>query len=127
MKKWITKMEKDFLKNYKNFKDFQFGDNKAYWDLCIESLKSKDFISYMINANDLNKIPPVKSFLLYYEKEVLELNGKSKYKLSKNIKQAMGAFYGMFFKNVLNYKDRKTISITMNQKFNLVSASTFIK
>ncbi len=127
MKRWVNKMEKEFLLNYKNFKDFKEGSNVEFWKLCCKSLMNKKFTNYMIAANDLNGIPPVKSFLLFYEEEVLKLNGKDKYTLSKNIKQAIGAFYGMFFKFILKYPHRKTISITMNEKFNLATASIFTK
>lgn len=121
------KLEREFLIKYKNFKNFKEGDFKPYFDLCMKSLDNYKFFTYMKTCNDLNKIPPVKSFLLYYEKEVLDLIGDDE-TLDTYCKRGIGAFFGMLFKYVLGYsKQAKSIKITLNKRFKISTASVFTK
>ena len=121
-------MDKKFLNHYKNFKKFKEGSYKAYWELCFSSLSNRDFLSYMILCNDLNGIPPVKSFLLYYKKQIKALTGNNNCKLDSFTRRSIGAFFAMLFQYVLGYdqKQTKIIRVSM-KKFGLVTASVFIK
>jgi hypothetical protein len=123
-----AKMEKDFLVHYKNFKNFKEGEYKAYWDLCFMSLENRDFITYAILCNDLNGIPPVKSFLLYRKEEIKQLSSNNDCRLDSYTRKSIGAFFGMLFQYILGYdKDKtKTIRVTMKE-FGLTTASVYLK
>ena len=123
-----VKMEKDFLIHYKNFKNFKEGEYKPYWDLCFMSLENRDFVTYAVLCNDLNGIPPVKSFLLYRKEEIKQLSNNNDCKLDDYTRRSIGAFFGMLFQFVLGYdKDKtKSIRVTMRE-FDLSTSSIFIK
>lgn len=123
-----NEMDKEFLEYYKNFKNFKEGEYKQYWDLCNRSLSNREFISYMILCNDLNGIPPVKSFLLYHKDGIEHLSGNKDCKLDAYTRRSIGAFFGMLFQYVLGYNHSKTkiVRVTM-QEFGLSTASVFLK
>ena len=123
----IDKMNNEFLIKYKNFKNFKEGTYKPFWDLCITSLSNQEFYSYMILCNDLNNIPPVKSFLLYYEQEIIDLTGNPNGILDVYCKKGIGAFYGMLFRFILGYTTRKSVKVTMKKKFDVSTAYIFTK
>lgn len=121
-------MDKEFLDYYKNFKNFKEGEYKLFWDLCFDSLSNRDFVTYMVLCNDLNGIPPVKSFLLYHDFEISELAGKNDSKLDHYTRRSIGAFFGMLFQYILGYNEVKTKSVRVTMKdYNLSTASVFLK
>ena len=121
-------MEKDFLVHYKNFKNFKEGEYKAYWDLCFMSLENRDFVSYMLLCNDLNRIPPVKSFLLYRREEINQLSINNDCKLDDYTRRSFGAFFGMLFQYILGYDKDKTKSVRVTMKeLGLTTALVFSK
>jgi len=123
-----VKMEKEFLDHYKNFKKFKEGEYKPYWDLCFTSLSNRDFFSYMVLSNDLNGIPPVKSFLLYHKEEIQALSSNNDCKLDNYTRRSIGAFFGMLFQFILGYNQDKTKSIRVTMReFDLLTAAVFIK
>lgn len=135
VRKWVDymnymqlEMEKKFLTHYKNFKNFKEGEYKPYWELCFDSLLNRDFFAYMVLCNDLNGIPPVKSFLLYHYDQIERLTENNDCKLDSYTRRSIGAFFGMLFQFVLGYDKSKTKSIRVSmQEFNLSTASIFIK
>ena len=121
-------MDKEFLNYYKNFKKFKEGSYKTYWELCFNALSNRDFVSYMVLCNDLNGIPPVKSFLLYHQKQIKELTGNNTCTLDSFLRKAIGAFFGMLFQYVLGYDQNQTKTVRVSLKvFGLVTASVFNK
>ena len=128
MKTLQFQIDNEFLNHYKNFKKFKEGSYKSYWELCFSSLSNRDFLSYMILCNDLNSTPPVKSFLLYHQKQIKDLTGNDNCKLDSFIRRSIGAFFGMLFQFILGYNPSKTKSIRVSMyDFGLLTASVFIK
>jgi hypothetical protein len=128
----ITRVKDDFANKYKNFKDFQGNKDKEYhqfWNLCIKSLGDRDLLVGIIFANDLFEIPPVKTFLGYYQKEINAIVSKREKGVYLELyeKQAIGAFWAMVFRFVLDYPDdaRKSISIASRDFFGVKTATAY--
>lgn len=94
----------EFPKVYKPFS--KFVDSGELWDECINVIFDEDLMEKIIFCNDILKIPPVKVFM--------SVTTEIQEDLSDYEKKAVGAFWGFVFKNILNYKDQKSISIRIN-------------
>jgi hypothetical protein len=70
-------------------------------------------------------IPPVKTFLTYYRDDFILLTGDKRARLDIFLKRAIGAFWGMVFKFVLNYTEQKSVSVSMNEYFFVKTASVY--
>ena len=82
----------------------------------------------MILCNDLNGIPPVKSFLLYHKDHVAHLTFNKNCILDVYTRRSIGAFFGMLFQYVIGYNQNKTKSIKVTMRdYNLSTASIFLK
>ncbi|HHY05442.1 MAG TPA: hypothetical protein GX532_00445 [Clostridia bacterium] len=115
-----------FADIYHPFKEFQQNIiYKKYWDKCIEAISHRELLSHMIFCNDLFEIPPIKTFLMYYQADFVKITGDEKAELTSFIKKSMGAFWGMVFKFVLQYQGQKNVSVSMNKVFMLKTASYF--
>lgn len=113
--------------HYKQFREFQFGAQyKPYWELCMQALLDEELLGHIIFCNDLHHIPPVKSFLLYYRKELREITGREDAMLEIFVKKAIGAFWGMVFKFGLGYQAQESVSISLNREFMVRTASCFM-
>lgn len=116
-----------FSDNYRHFKEFQLSpEYRPYWDKCMEAVKDRELLSHIIFCNDLLHIPPVKTFLLYYEGDFVSITGREDAALDTFVKKAIGAFWGMVFKFALGYRDQESVSISLNQKF-FVRTATYFK
>lgn len=113
--------------HYKQFREFQYGAQyKHYWELCIAALLDEELLGHIIFCNDLHRIPPVKTFLLYYRKELQEITGREDAMLEPFVKKAIGAFWGMVFKFGLGYQAQESVSISLNREFMVRTASCFM-
>ena len=122
-----AQVEQHFSDNYRHFKEFQLSpEYRPYWDKCMEAVKDRELLSHIIFCNDLLHIPPVKTFLLYYEGDFVSITGREDAALDTFVKKAIGAFWGMVFKFALGYRDQESVSISLNQKF-FVRTATYFK
>ena len=122
-----AQVELHFSDNYRHFKEFQLSpEYRPYWDKCMEAVKDRELLSHIIFCNDLLHIPPVKTFLLYYEGDFVSITGREDAALDTFVKKAIGAFWGMVFKFALGYRDQESVSISLNQKF-FVRTATYFK
>jgi len=122
----VDKVANEFSERYSHFKGFQQNPNyKKYWNKCIEAISDKVLLSHIIFCNDLFAIPPVKTFLTYYEKDFIVITGKEDAELDVFIKKSIGAFWGMVFKFVLNYQGQKSTTVSLNKKFKVSTATHF--
>lgn len=113
--------------HYKQFREFQYGERYTpYWELCMRALLDEELLGHIIFCNDLHHIPPVKSFLLYYRKELREITGREDAMLEVFVKKAIGAFWGMVFKFGLGYQAQESVSISLNREFMVRTASCFM-
>ena len=120
-------VSEDFAQRYKHFKEFQnAGKYRAYWDLCVGAVEDRELLGHIIFCNDLHHIPPVKTFLLYYRKELQEITGREDAALDVFVKKAIGAFWGMVFKFGLGYQAQESVSISLNREFMVRTASCYM-
>ena len=116
----------NFATVYPHFKDFQQNEKyRAYWDICINTLRDKELVVCIKFCNDLFAIPPVKTFLTYYREDFIKIMGSEKAALDNFIKRSIGAFWGMIFKYVLEYRIQKSVSVSMKDCFMIKSASVY--
>ena len=119
-------VEQGFSLRYRHFKEFQEDPAyRPYWNKCMEAVKDRELFSHIIFCNDLLHIPPVKTFLLYYEQDLIRITGREDAALEPFVKKAIGAFWGMVFKFVLGYRDQESVSISLNQRFFVRTATCF--
>ena len=122
----VQKITDRFADTYPHFKEFQQSpEYRAYWDKCIESVANRDLLNNIIFCNDIFSIPPVKTFLTYYRDDFILLTGNKQARLDTYVKRAIGAFWGMVFKFVLDYKEQKSVSVSMNEYFFVKTASVY--
>lgn len=72
-----------------------------------EAVRDRELFSHIIFCNDLLRIPPIKTFLLYYEQDLIRITGREDAALELFAKKAIGAFWGMVFKFALGYQDQE--------------------
>lgn len=122
-----SKVELQFSDYYKQFKDFQLkGEYRAYWELCMEAVRDAELLGHIVFCNDLFRIPPVKTFLLYYEQELVRITGREDAALDSYVKRAIGAFWGMVFKVCLGYQAQESVSISLTQRFMVRTATCYM-
>ena len=113
-----THVEMQFPAHYCHFREFQESpDYRLYWDKCMEAVRDRELLSHIIFCNDLLRIPPIKTFLLYYEQDLIRITGREDAALELFVKKAIGAFWGMVFKFTLGYQDQESVSVSLNQRF----------
>ena len=116
-----------FSDHYHHFRGFREApDCRPYWDKCIEAVRDRELLSHIVFCNDLFHIPPVKSFLLYYERDLISMTGRDDAALEPFVKKGIGAFWGMVFKVILGYRDQESVSVSLNQKFFVRTATCFL-
>ncbi|MDR3332494.1 MAG: hypothetical protein LBT08_07685 [Synergistaceae bacterium] len=122
----IKKTEGEFAEKYANFREFQYDVKyRAYWDKCMEAISNRDLLLHIVFANNLFEIPPVKTFLLYYRKDFTVITGRPDARLDDFVKKGIGAFWGMVFRFVLDYQDKKSVSVSMSEFFGVKTATCF--
>ena len=105
-----SQVELHFADHYHHFKEFQMSPAyRPYWDKCMEAVQNRELLSHIIFCNDLFHIPPVKTFLLYYEQDLISITGREDATLELFVKKAIGAFWGMVFKFVLGYQGQESV------------------
>lgn len=120
-------VEEQFSCYYRHFKEFQEASAyRPYWDKCMEAVRNQKLLSHIIFCNDLLHIPPVKIFLLYYEADFISITEREDAALDSFVKKSIGAFWGMVFKFVLHYQAQESVSISLNQRF-FVRTATYFK
>lgn len=120
-----NKVTVEFSAIYTHFREFQENDEyKKYWDKCMDAILDKELLSHIIFCNDVFCIPPVKTFLTYYQNDFIQLTGRDDAKLGLFVKKSIGAFWAMVFKFVLKYKSQESVSVSMN-KFFMVKTATY--
>lgn len=113
--------------HYKQFREFQYGAQyRPYWELCMAALLDKELLGHIIFCNDIHRIPPVKTFLLYYRKAFQEITGREDAMLETFVKKVIGAFWGMVFKFGLGYQAQESVSISLNREFMVRTATCFM-
>lgn len=118
--------ELHFSNYYRHFKEFQISPvYRPYWDKCMEAIQDRELLSHIIFCNDLFHIPPVKTFLLYYEQDFVSITGREDAALDLFVKKAIGAFWGMVFKFVLGYQGQESVSVSLNHMFFVRTATWF--
>ena len=128
---YITKdltalVEADFSRRYPHFKEFQQNPAyRPYWDKCMEALANRELLSHIIFCNDLFHIPPVKTFLLFYQADFIAITGRENAALAPFIKKSIGAFWGMVFKFGLGYREQESVSVSLNRRFLVRTATWF--
>jgi hypothetical protein len=121
----VSKVTSGFSMKYTHFKEFQQNAYYSkYWNKCIEAISDKELLSNLIFCNDIFCIPPVKTFLTYFENDFVVLTGHENAELEIFVKKSIGAFWGMVFKYGLNYQEQKSVTVSMNKMF-LVSTATY--
>ena len=124
----VKEIESGFSEKYANFKEFQYDAKyKAYWDKCLEAVSDRELLSHIVFCNDLFETPPVKTFLLYYKNDFILITGSSKATLDVFVKKSIGAFWGMAFRYVLGYTEKKSVSVSMFEYFGVRTATCFAK
>ena len=122
----VQQVTNGFADIYSHFKEFQHSSKyRAYWDKCVESIADRDFLICAIFCNDVFAIPPVKTFLTYYREDFIRITGDERARLNIFEKRAIGAFWGMVFKFVLDYREQKSVSVSMNEYFFVKTASVY--
>lgn len=92
----------------------------------MAALLDKELLGHIIFCNDIHRIPPVKTFLLYYRKAFQEITGREDAMLETFVKKAIGAFWGMVFKFALGYQAQESVSISLNREFMVRTATCFM-
>jgi len=117
---------KGFPEKYVHFREFcEKQEYRPYWEKCLECLGDRDFVVCVKFCNDVFGIPPVKTFLSYYLNDFIRLTGNADARLDLFVKRSIGAFWGMVFKFVLNYKAQESVSVSMNQHFMVKTATRY--
>ena len=122
----VQAVAQGFSEKYPHFKEFQNDERfLPYWRLCMQALQDRDLLGHIVFCNDLFSIPPVKTFLNYYEEELVPLIGRADARLDDFVKKAVGAVWGYVFKVVFEYKSQKSVSVSMNKMFFVKTATCY--
>lgn len=128
------KVERDFTKEYMNFSEFaQNQVYKAVWDLCLDTLASRDRLVNIAFCNDVYQIPPVRVFIDINRDKIDEVVKQDTEcilfredgTMKNYLKQSIGAFWGMVFKYGMGYQRRKTASVVKDNYYGIQTASRF--
>ena len=120
----ITFDEEFFLRTYRGSEKF-LTEGKIYYDAFLELLKDEDLLEKIRFANDVHKIPPLKSYILYLRDVCGRDIFNEKIKDAK-IKQGIGACFGYLYKFI--YGGYESVQAWVNdEKTGIVTASYFTK
>lgn len=115
--------EKDFLRTYRGTEKFITEETK-YFKLFLELLQDEKLLENIKFANDVLKVPPIKTFVTYerdyLKKDIFNEN------MSANAKRGLGACFGYLYKFV--YKGYESAQTWFNdEKTGIKTASYYIK
>lgn len=99
----------EFPVKYRRFGGFV--DSGDLWDEICVVLKDADFLAHLCFCNDVMRIPPVKTHLMYSEFRRGAASGRE---LTAPEKQSLGAVYGFLFKEVFGYDQQESVSCVIN-------------
>lgn len=126
IKDLAAQIEADFPRYYHHFKEFQDSPKyRPYWDKCMDAVGDRELLSHIVFCNDLFHIPPVKTFLLFYESDFIAITGREDAALEPFVKKSIGAFWGMVFKFGLGYRGQESVSVSLNRRFFVRTATWF--
>ena len=86
------------------------------WEKVLYVIDDEDLVKNFVFANDVLKIPPVKTFIMYFELQEFEFEN--------TMKQNLGAAFGCLFYDLLGYADKTSVSCRIA---NVKMASLFLK
>lgn len=123
-------MTKEFSVKYKNFKEFQNdGKYQDLWRLCMSTMESTEYMNIILFCNNVYQLPPVKVFLDLRREEIENLLNNTNYfedgEMKTFVKQSIGAFWGMVFRFLLLYPERKSVSVVKDKYWGVQTASRF--
>lgn len=122
----VQQTNQGFAQKYPHFREFQSReDNFPYWRLCVQALSDRDLLGHIIFCNDTFFIPPMKTFLTVFEKELVGITGRPDAQLDDYVKKSLGAVWGYVFKVLFEYAGQKSVSVSMNKKFMLKTATYY--
>ena len=118
----ITFNEQDFLKTYRGTETFVTKDSQYYTPF-LELLKDEALLEKIRFANDVLKVPPLKSFILYHRDYLKDeiFNGK----LEPRTKRGLGACFGYLYKFIYGGYEAEQVWFDDKQYTKLKSASYF--
>ena len=93
-------IRRDFARKYCRFASFP-GSGKL-WDSLVETVADRELLSHYQFCNDVMGIPPARVHMRLWGGRLGEL--------SREEKQAMGAFWGFVFKEALGYTGQQSVS-----------------
>lgn len=110
----------DFISVYKG--TTKFCDTE-YFRAFYDSIDDKELYSHIIFNNDVLKLPPILTFVMYRQSIGDELFNK---RMEKTDKRCLGACFGYLFKYVLGYN--RPVSVWVGEdKTDIKNASYFVK
>lgn len=115
----VANIYSDFAVTYKGAA--KFVDSGALWDFCIQTISDPLCMEKIVFANDL-EIPPVKSVLLFYEREIHPVET---FEFTAQQSRSIGALMGFVFRFVLGYQDQKE-RCSVN-RYGVHTATRFLK
>ena len=115
--------EQEFLRIYRGTESLVTTESK-YYKLFLELLHDDDLLKKIKFANDVLKIPPIKTFIIY-EREYLNKDVFNE-KMSHVAKRGLGACFGYLYKFI--YKGYESEQTWFNDdKTGIKTASYFVK
>lgn len=114
----VKSVSQNFAKTYRGAANFVNSGN--LWNFCINTISNPIYMSNIVFANDLG-IPPVKSLLLIYKREV---NPPSGFEFDANTSRSIGALMGYVFKFVIGYTNQKERCTV--EEFGIKTATRFL-
>lgn len=120
----VSEVSSEFAARYPQFSKLQNDiQYRPYWDLYNRAIGNADFLRGAIFCNDVFRIPPVRTFLTVYRQEVDALVEQDT--PTTDLKQAIGAAFGMVFKHILHYEEQKSTSIPRSGAINIKYATYY--
>ena len=112
----MTFNEAEFLKIYRGTEPFVTNEKK-YYNLFLVLLKDEDLLDKIKFANDVLRIPPIKTFIVYH-RDYLKDDVFNE-RMSPIAKRGLGACFGYLYKFIYGgyeseqtwFNDEKTTSI----------------
>ena len=116
--------EQEFLSIYRGLEPF-VRDEKKYYNLFLELWQDGDLLDKIKFANDVLKIPPIKTFITY-QREYL---GKDIFneKMSPIAKRGLGACFGYLYKFIYGGYESEQTWFNDKDKTEIKTASYFKK
>ena len=99
----------EFPSKYRRFGGFI--DSGDLWNEFCKMICNAEYLSHVCFCNDVMKIPPVKTHMMYSEFCGGAASGRD---LTVVEKQSIGAVYGFLFKEMFGYTQQESVSCVIN-------------